>query len=114
MTSAHLVRSGSHVTTPADVKTTSNCPASFWGRSYTFEQTNSAGISNSAASARASSIDLSEKSAPVTVAPKRAHDSVSMPKWHCRWRSLLPETSPTSSISKGFTVHRPRLNPSTS
>ena len=32
-------------------------------------------------------------------APSRAHDSVSSPKWHCRWRSVLPVTSPRVAIS---------------
>ena len=35
----------------------------------------------------ASSTAAGEKSAPVTRAPSRAHDSVSIPKWHCRWSS---------------------------
>ena len=39
------------------------------------------------------------KSAPVTRAPRRAHDSVSIPKWHWRWSRSSPSTEPISSRS---------------
>ena len=74
----------------------SNVPSSTVGRSYRFEQTKRAsGMPSSAVSERASSIAAGEKSAPVTVAPSRAHDRVSIPKWHWRWSSDRPATSPT-------------------
>lgn len=54
---------------------------------------------SSAATPVASSMARSEKSMPVTFAPRRAHESESMPKWHWTCSRDLPATSPTSSIS---------------
>ena len=55
-----------------------------------------------------------EKSRPVTVAPRRAHDRVSRPKWHCRCTSEQPSTGPSSSGSNVLRVSRPARKPSTS
>jgi hypothetical protein len=66
------------------------------------------------ASARAVLIASGEKSMPVTLAPSRAQERVSMPKWHWRWRSALPLTSPTSSLSMGKRLERPALKEATS
>jgi hypothetical protein len=52
-----------------------------------------------------------EKSTPVTAAPRRAHESVSRPMWHCRRRSVLPRTLPTSRVSTRSSVERPRRKP---
>ena len=57
---------------------------------------------------------MSEKSTPVAFAPSRDHDIVSIPKWHCRWGSVLPDTSPTSRRSMSLRFMRPFLKPSTS
>ncbi len=77
----------------------SNRSSSTSGSPSTSDRTNVAGIPTSAASPRAATIASSLKSTPVTVAPSRAHDSVSSPKWHWRWSSVLPSTLPTSSRS---------------
>ena len=53
-----------------------------------------------------------EKSRPVTVAPRRAHERVSVPMWHWRWMRDLPSTGPTSSISHGPSLHSPPTNSS--
>ena len=71
---------------------------------------NLAGIFSSALIERASAIALSEKSTPVMLAPIRAHDIVSSPKWHCMCNSDLPRTSPTSRNSIGLRTFSPALN----
>ena len=56
--------------------------------------------------------DASERSSPVTLAPSRAQLSVSWPKWHCRWRSERPRTSPTCSSSMERSELAPALKAS--
>ena len=51
---------------------------------------------------------------PVALAPSLAHDMVSRPKWHWRWRSVFPDTSPISRSSMSFSVDIPDLKLSTS
>ena len=43
--------------------------------------------------------------------PEPAHESVSIPKWHWRCRSVLPVTSPIISISYGRSRHAAGLEP---
>ena len=69
---------------------------------------------NSAFNPRAISIAFPEKSTPVALAPSRAHDIVSMPKWHCRCSNDLPDTSPSASSSIELREMRPALKPATS
>ena len=64
--------------------------------------------------ADATGVDFSEKSAPVTRAPRRAHESVSSPMWHMRCKSVLPVTSPTSVRSYSRILMSPLKNPSRS
>src|SRR5438876_568030 len=63
---------------------------------------NRASNPHSSARARAASSAGSEKSTPVTIAPSRAQDSVSRPKWHWMCRRPLPFTSVSSSRSTGL------------
>ena len=65
----------------------------------------------SAAISRARRMAAGEKSAPVTRAPSRAHDRVSMPKWHWRWSSVRPRTSPTAAISSSRQPDATRAEP---
>ncbi len=61
------------------------------GRSYTFDSMKRAsGKPSSSASERAAATAAGDRSTPVTRAPSRAHESVSMPKWHWRWSSERP------------------------
>jgi hypothetical protein len=55
-----------------------------------------------------------EKSSPLTTAPRRAQDSVSSPMWHCRCTSRRPDTEPTSRVSNGRSVDAPARNPARS
>ncbi len=78
----------------------SNVPSRFDGRSYRFDWTKRAsGKPRSTARVDASSTAAGDRSAPVTRAPSRANESVSMPKWHWRCRSERPATSPIISSS---------------
>jgi hypothetical protein len=58
----------------------SKSPSRLAGRSTTSEQTKLASSPVSAAKSRACSTACSEKSAPVTLAPRLAQESVSSPK----------------------------------
>ena len=58
-----------------------------------------AGVPESSLRRVAASIDFSDRSVPVTVAPSRAQEMVSVPMWHCRWSRLFPVTSPSFSLS---------------
>ena len=62
---------------------------------------------------RASAIERSDISTPVTMAPSRAHESVSNPKWHCRWSKDLPSTFVSSARSIGRRELAPALNSAT-
>ena len=63
---------------------------------------------------RASSIAVSEKSTPLTLAPSLAQLRESRPKWHCRWRRVLPRTSPRATSSMLWRLLLPEMNPSKS
>ena len=55
------------------------------------------------------------KSAPVTRAPSRAHDSVSIPKWHWRWsRSSAGDVADLVRSRSRGAGSPPRLKPSRS
>ena len=49
-------------------------------------------------------IASSEKSTPTTLAPIFNRDSVSMPKWHWRWRIDFPRMCPSKDKSKSGTA----------
>lgn len=76
------------------VNTTSKSPSTAARASRTSDCTQRA--SNPARPARraATSSDAAEKSRPVTRAPARASERVSVPMWHCRWMTSSPATEP--------------------
>ena len=93
----------------------SNGSSSTLGSSSIVDRTKRApGKPSSTASRPARSIAAGLKSAPVTRAPSRAHDSVSIPKWHWRWSRLWSTTGPMSSSSYGRIRTPPFRNPSRS
>ena len=59
-------------------------PGNAFAASYTSHSTNRPGVPLSSDSRCAAVMASGAKSMPVTVAPSRAHESVSIPKWH--WR----------------------------
>jgi hypothetical protein len=97
------------------VYTMSNrCPPNAATASYTSATTNVASKPSEAASDEAADMAGTEKSSPLTTAPRLAHDSVSSPMWHCRWTSERPATEPTSDTSNGRSVQAPARNPARS
>src|SRR5438477_13198066 len=79
-----------------------------------FDWTKVAGMPVSWLNDLARAMALSEKSTPVTIAPRLAQERESRPKWHCRCKSDLPATSPSSSSSIGRSVDFPALKLATS
>ena len=53
-------------------------------------------------------IALLQAQTPVTIAPCRAQDSVSVPIWHCRCSSVFPATFPISPSSISSSAVRER------
>ena len=73
----------------------------------------SAGVLISVLRERASLMASSDRSTPVAMAPRLAHDKVSIPKWHWRCKSVLFVTSPNAFNSGGFREQAPCLNSGT-
>ena len=112
-TSAQRGTSGSQLSTPKEVNTTSKSPSG-WPGATTSETTKRASRPVAAARSRACSDGPLREVDPGRPGPRLAQDSVSSPKWHCRWSRSLPATSPTSSTSSGRRSRRPDRQPSTS
>ena len=49
-------------------------------------------------------MERGEKSSPVTFAPSRAIEMVSVPMWHCRWARRTPRTLPISATAKATSL----------
>ena len=114
----HASTSAIQHSTPYEAKTRSKPPSTWLGRCWESASTKAASMPASAASPRARSTATGEKSRPVALAPRRANDSVSSPKWHCRCSTSSPSTSPTeartSSSSRSVSEEPPAKKPATS
>src|SRR5262245_33515867 len=65
------------------------------------DEINPGGQTQPPANRRAAAIASVEKSKPTALAPRCANFRVSKPKWHCRCRTRLPATGPSSASSIG-------------